>query len=311
MATLPAKSLKRNSGSIADDFSTKLARSLCHDANEIKVKSLFSQMEEKGIRGDDPRLSQLHKDIDHLDTITISQLMKIIPKNLEMFQKIFTQKLAIPNFANFKSRINKIYDEIKQNTSGKVAGYIPQLAKADADQFAMSICTIDGQQHHLGDYNQDFSVQSCCKIVNYCIALEQHGSDIVHKYVGKEPSGVEFDAITLDKRRRPHNPCTNAGAIMVCSLIGRDTFDIDFDDEDETYSNSHKAMDLQSKLIDLSSSPKATFQIRRASSPNISFSAANFSPINHQVTFEADRFETLNVIWQRLFSGSKIGFRFV
>jgi len=117
----------------------------------------------------------------------------------------------------------------------------------------------------------------------------------------------------LDKRRRPHNPCTNAGAIMICSLIGRDTFDIDIDDEDDTYSNSHKADDhvlnLESKLIDLSTSPKSPqIVLRRASSPNITFSAANFSPINHQVTFEADRFETLNAIWQRLFSGAKIGF---
>ena len=93
---------------------------------------------------------------------------------------------------------------------------------------------------HLGDCNVDFSVQSCCKIVNYCIALEEHGGEVVHKYVGKEPSGQQFNAITLDKRCCPHNPCTNAGAIMVCSLIGRETMDIDFEvdsEEMEEYSS--------------------------------------------------------------------------
>ena len=30
------------------------------------------------------------------------------------------------------------------------------------------------------------------------MALEEHGKDKVHKHVGKEPSGVEFNALTLN-----------------------------------------------------------------------------------------------------------------
>ncbi len=126
---------------------------------------------------------------------------------------------VIPDFPGMCADIQAIFDRTKQNESGKVANYIPQLARVQADQFGVALCTIDGQRHAIGDSKVGFSVQSCMKPINYCIALEEHGIETFHKTVGREPSGRGFNELTLNKDNKPHNPMINAGAIATCSLI--------------------------------------------------------------------------------------------
>ena len=171
-----------------------------------------------GIQHDDPRVSELVSILKEEIIIQKDELVKLIKSNMEMMQKIYTDDFCVKKFDKFIAKIKDIYKEVKKNNSGNVAAYIPQLAKVNPEYFGVSICTVDGQRYSIGDCDIDFCIQSCCKIINYCIAFEQHGN-AVHKYVGKEPSGVSFNALTLDSTGKPHNPCINAGAIMVCSLI--------------------------------------------------------------------------------------------
>ena len=105
------------------------------------------------------------------------------------------------------------------NSDGGVATYIPQLAKVDPKLFGLSVCTTDGQRLNIGDTDYEFCIQSCCKPINYCIALEEHGVEKVHEHVGSEPSGVSFNALTLNPNGLPHNPVINSGAIMMASLV--------------------------------------------------------------------------------------------
>ena len=104
-------------------------------------------------------------------------------------------------------------------TEGKVADYIPQLSRVDPNYWGVAICTVDGQRASWGDSKIPFCVQSVSKAFNYSIAASDLGADIVHHYVGQEPSGRLFNEICLDTNNKPHNPMVNSGAIIVSSLI--------------------------------------------------------------------------------------------
>ncbi len=110
------------------------------------------------------------------------------------------------------------------NDEGKVADYIPELARADRRWFGISIATADGQLFEVGDCKQLFTIQSISKPFVYGLALEDHGLEHVLSKIGVEPTGEAFNAIVLDENsNRPFNPMVNAGAIATADLIkGKD-----------------------------------------------------------------------------------------
>lgn len=106
-------------------------------------------------------------------------------------------------------------------SGGQVAAYAPELARADASDFAACIVSAGGQQWSVGNTEQLFSLQAASNPFTYALALQEHGSDDVHQLVGVEPSGNPFDAVLLDPHtHRPFNPLANAGAITIASMIG-------------------------------------------------------------------------------------------
>ena len=123
--------------------------------------------------------------------------------------------------SELESLISEIYNDTKGNNSGNVADYIPQLAKVNPDLYGISFCSVSGQQINIGDHSPAFSLQSCSKPLNYCLARMLNNN--VHKHVGYEPSGLKFNSFALNSDGLPHNPMINAGAIMICDLIESNT----------------------------------------------------------------------------------------
>lgn len=135
-----------------------------------------------------------------------------------VLERAITDRLVVRNWRKFTSEIEEIYHEVKKIEGGHVASYIPELSKVDPTLFGVSICTVDGQIFSIGDTELPFPIQSCGKPVLYSAALEQEPGVDVHSYVGREPSGVSFNAFTLNSEDKPHNACINSGAIMVSAL---------------------------------------------------------------------------------------------
>ncbi len=129
--------------------------------------------------------------------------------------------------APFRTTLNELHAKYRDNREGKIADYIPELALADPNWFAISVVTVDGQTFDVGNHRQLFSIQSVSKPFMFGLALEDHGRDEVLQKVGVEPTGEAFNAIVLDEvSNRPFNPLVNAGAIATADLIrGKDFAD--------------------------------------------------------------------------------------
>ena len=193
------------------------------DSNFIRKDKFFYEINKLGILYNDPRLDHLKDNFNSLpELINFDDFKLSIQNHICILSKIFKKELIIPDFQIFCDKIDSIYDSTLPFNDGDVASYIPQLKRVNPNQYGISICTIDGQRYNIGDSNIDFTVQSCCKPINYGIALEELGEDKVHTYVGREPSGHSFNELTLNNEGKPHNPLINSGAIMTSSLIQND-----------------------------------------------------------------------------------------
>lgn len=116
--------------------------------------------------------------------------------------------------------LNELHQKYQPLQDGKVADYIPELAKMNPDWFGICIVTTDGQIFEVGNTDQRFTIQSISKVFVQGLALEDHGREYLLSKVGVEPTGDAFNAIVLDEQsKRPYNPMVNAGAIATTSRI--------------------------------------------------------------------------------------------
>jgi glutaminase len=103
---------------------------------------------------------------------------------------------------------------------GKVADYIPQLARVDPRRFGLAVVTLDGRVHAAGDADEAFSIQSISKVFLLTLALGRYG-EAIWRRVGREPSGSAFNSIVQLEHEHgiPRNPFINAGAIVVTDMV--------------------------------------------------------------------------------------------
>jgi glutaminase len=114
----------------------------------------------------------------------------------------------------------ELHSRIRSIDDGAVANYIPELARANPDWFGISVVSIDGQSIDVGDFGQQFTIQSISKPFVFGLALEDHGREHVLSKIGIQPIGEAFNSITLDEvSNRPFNPMINAGAIAAADLV--------------------------------------------------------------------------------------------
>lgn len=104
--------------------------------------------------------------------------------------------------------------------TGRVADYIPALARVDPRKFGIAVVDLEGKVTAVGDASDRFSIQSVSKVFTLTLALNKRGGDLWQR-VGREPSGSPFNSIVQLEQERgiPRNPFINAGALAVSDVV--------------------------------------------------------------------------------------------
>ena len=125
--------------------------------------------------------------------------------------------------------LEELLEECRSYTrQGKVATYIPELAKADPANLGIYIQHSDGKRDKAGDYKKRFTIQSVVKPILLLLALMDNGVDYVRGKIGVEATGKPFDAINVTDQAllSDHlNPMVNMGAIAMCSLLKGESYE--------------------------------------------------------------------------------------
>ena len=109
---------------------------------------------------------------------------------------------------------------------GRVASYIPELAKVEPERLGVYIVS-KGEESFAGDSEASFTMQSIVKPLILLLAIRDSGIDRVRSLVGVEATGKPFDTFNytdLALRNEHINPMINAGAIALCTLIKGDSY---------------------------------------------------------------------------------------
>ncbi len=135
---------------------------------------------------------------------------------------------GIPDDAAFKAGLERAHEQFKGDDSGKVADYIPALAKVDPKLFGLAVCTADGRVFTSGDTEVAFAIESVSKVFSLALALEDAGRESILNNVGVYHTGLPFNSIIASDVRavKLQNPFVNVGAITTTSFIkGKDSAD--------------------------------------------------------------------------------------
>jgi glutaminase len=124
---------------------------------------------------------------------------------------------------NFQLILDDINSELRpllNAPGGRVASYIPALARVSPHQFGIALRTCRGETAQAGDSAVPFSIQSMSKMFSLTLAIRSLDEALWDR-IGREPSGTPFNSLVQLESERgiPRNPFINAGAIAVADRL--------------------------------------------------------------------------------------------
>lgn len=213
-----------------NEFEDELFKTLSEGGNTFPLSRFLHGIKNVGVSINDPRLSKLINKINKLKKdskrddvdIDLNQMKELINENRVLTRQLFINNLIIPNFSEFCTKLDDMYWECRKNFSGTVSSNSKVLSGKGAEKWGVSLCTIDGQRHNVGDTEDPVIIDSCCRPINYALAVNHIGEEIVSQYIsnGAIVQNDDIDKIlSLSKMSLDQNPVDNSGSLLITSLL--------------------------------------------------------------------------------------------
>jgi len=124
------------------------------------------------------------------------------------------------DFSDLGRALGEVYEECRPMIGqGKLADYIPELARVDPNQFGLCLHMNDGTTFAYGDTKVPFSIQSISKVLVLAMILPKIAPCFDRVHV--EPSGDPFNSLVQLEYEDgvPRNPFINAGALVTTDML--------------------------------------------------------------------------------------------
>ncbi len=127
----------------------------------------------------------------------------------------------IITYTEVEEVVRSAYQELKSDSEGANADYIPYLRDIPSNLFGISVCMTNGHLIEVGDSSYRFGIESISKVFTALLVMEQWGADKMVEMIGADATGMPFNSIMaiLLEAEHPSTPLVNAGAIAACSMV--------------------------------------------------------------------------------------------
>jgi glutaminase len=128
---------------------------------------------------------------------------------------------TLPSDEEVRAIVSAGYERFRELDEGKVADYIPALAKVSPATFGVCVAGVHGGVFAIGDAEEEFTIQSISKLFVFAVVCNTLGPAEARRKLGVNSTGLPFDSvmgIELNEDRTM-NPMVNAGALATTSLI--------------------------------------------------------------------------------------------
>jgi glutaminase len=131
-----------------------------------------------------------------------------------------TSTNALPAAERAKLLVAEAHSRFLSVRDGKIADYIPALARVSGELFGVALVSTSGTTLTAGDAGFEFSIQSVSKPFVFVLICQAIGEDEAREKLGVNSTGLPFNSVIAIERTRDGttNPMVNAGAIAAASL---------------------------------------------------------------------------------------------